>query len=109
MAIIAIFNLDCWQGDAVNTFTNSKINEVIYIKCLDGFRVKGKYILLLQALYGLRQSPLLWYNKLTIILKKEGLRPVAKEPCLYYNDWLIVFFYINNIIVACRKEDLLKL
>ena len=47
IAIIAIFDLDCWQGDAVNIFTNSKINEVIYIKCLDGFGVKGKYILFL--------------------------------------------------------------
>ena len=47
MAIITIFNLDCWQGDTVNAFINSKINEVIYIKCPDGFRIKGKYILLL--------------------------------------------------------------
>ena len=47
MAIIVIFNLDCWQGNIINIFTNSKINEVIYIKCLDRFRVKGKYILLL--------------------------------------------------------------
>ena len=47
MAIIVIFNLDCWQGNAINVFTNSKINKVIYIKCLDGFGVKGKYILFL--------------------------------------------------------------
>jgi len=34
------------------------------------------------------------------MLKKEGLKPVAEEPCLYYNDWLIVFFYVNDIIAA---------
>jgi len=34
---------------------------------------------------------------------------VAEEPCLYHNDWLIVFFYINNITAACRKKDLPKL
>src|SRR6266700_7678433 len=106
MAIVAIFNLDCWQGDAINVFINSKIDEVIYIKCLNGFGVKGKYILLFQALYGLRRSPLLWYNELTTILKKEGLRLVVEEPYLYYNDWLIVFFYINDITVTYRKEDL---
>ena len=59
MAIVTIFNLDCWQGNAINAFTNSKINKVVYIKCLDRFGVKGKYILLLQVLYGLRRSPLL--------------------------------------------------
>ena len=46
MAIIAIFNLNCWQGNTVNAFTNSLINKVIYIKYLDGFKVKDKYLLL---------------------------------------------------------------
>ena len=34
---------------------------------------------------------------------------MAEEPCLYYNDWLIVFFYINDIIATYQKKDLLKL
>ena len=100
MAIVAIFDLDCWQGDAVNAFANSPIDEVVYIKCPDGFTIKGKCLLLHRALYGLRRSPLLWYGDLTTTLKKEGLKPVAEEPCLYHNDWLIVFFYIDNITAA---------
>jgi len=86
IAIIAIFDLNCWQGDAVNIFANSEINEVVYIKYLNRFLIKGKCLLLQRALYGLRQSPLLWYNNLTITLKKEGLKPVAEEPCLYHNN-----------------------
>ena len=109
MAIITIFDLDCWQSDAVNAFVNSLIDKIIYIKCPDGFLIKGKCILLLRALYGLRRSPLLWHSDLIIILEKEGLKPVLEEPCLYYNDWLIVFFYINNIITTYRKRDLPKL
>jgi hypothetical protein len=46
---------------------------------------------------------------LTTTLKKEGLKPVAEEPCLYHNDWLIVFFYVDDITAAYRKRDLLKL
>ena len=46
MAIIAIFNLNYWQGNVINAFANSLINKVIYIKYLDRFRVKGKYLLL---------------------------------------------------------------
>jgi hypothetical protein len=34
---------------------------------------------------------------------------VAEEPCLYYNDWLIVFFYVDDITVAYKKKDLPKL
>jgi hypothetical protein len=54
MAIIIIFDLNCWQGDAINTFANSLINKVVYIKCLDKFVIKGKYLLLVKVLYGLR-------------------------------------------------------
>jgi len=46
MAIVAVFDLDCWQGDAVNAFANSEIDKVMYIKCLDGFLIKGKCLLL---------------------------------------------------------------
>jgi len=71
--------------------------------------IKGKYLLFLRALYRLPQLPLLWYSDFTITLKKEGLKPVVEEPCLYYNNWLIVFFYVNDITVAYKKKDLLKL
>ena len=53
MAIVAIFDLDCWQGDAVNTFTNSLINKIVYIKYPDGFGIKGKCLLLYKVLYRL--------------------------------------------------------
>ena len=46
MAIVTIFNLDCWQGNAVNVFINSEINKVMYIKCPDRFLIKGKCLLL---------------------------------------------------------------
>jgi len=108
MAIIIIFDLDCWQDDTINAFTNNLIDKIVYIKCPDGFGVKGKCLLFYKALYRLQQSPLLWHSNLTITLKKEGLKPVTKELYLYHNDWLIVFFYINNITAAYRKKDLLK-
>ena len=59
MAIITIFNLDYWQSNTVNTFTNSLINKIIYIKCPDRFVIKNKCLLLVRVLYGLQQLPLL--------------------------------------------------
>ena len=46
IAIIVIFNLNCWQGDVINIFINSVINKIVYIKYLDGFMIKGKCLLL---------------------------------------------------------------
>ena len=37
MAIVAAFNLETWQCDIVNTFANSLINKIVYIKFPDSF------------------------------------------------------------------------
>ena len=59
LALIARWDLESRQLDAVNAFPNAKLDEVVYIELPDGFKIQGKIALLLQALYGLRRSPLL--------------------------------------------------
>ena len=59
MAITAARNLEAFQLDAVNAFTNSELDETVYCAFPDGFQQDGKCLLLLRALYGLRRSPLL--------------------------------------------------
>jgi hypothetical protein len=57
-------------------------------------------------LYGLKEAPLLWYNDLCTSLRKIGLKPVPGIPCLFTNEKLIVFFYVDDIVVLVRSEDL---
>ena len=59
MAITAAFDLEARQFDAVNAFTNSQMDETVYIEFPDKYKMPGYCILLLRALYGLRRSPLL--------------------------------------------------
>ena len=35
-----------------------------------------------------------------------GLQEVPGEPCLFVNAWLIVFFYVDDIVALCRKKHL---
>jgi hypothetical protein len=42
-----------------------------------------EYWLLLKTLYGLRQSPRHWYDKINAILISIGLKPSLEDPCLY--------------------------
>jgi hypothetical protein len=42
MAITAYFDLDTKQLDAINAFTNSWINEEVYVQCVDGYKEQGK-------------------------------------------------------------------
>ena len=57
MAITAVFDLEAQQLDAVNAFTNSILDEIVYVDFPDGFRQPGFCLLLLRALYGLCRSP----------------------------------------------------
>ena len=87
--------------DTINVFTNTYINDVIYVKYPDGFESPRYCQRLLQALYRLLCSLLLWFKDLSNILQKLGLLPIPKASYLFTNDKLIVFFYIDDIIVLC--------
>jgi hypothetical protein len=50
---------------------------------LDGFPILGMLIEVKQALYGLVDSPLLWYKKFTSTLVKLKLEPIKEEPYIY--------------------------
>jgi hypothetical protein len=99
MAIAAYFDLNIQQFDAINAFTNATINELIYVRYPDGYHVPGHCLMLRKALYGLPRSPLLWYNDLAKAFKSLGLRLIPKTPCLFCNDEIIVFFYVDDIVV----------
>jgi hypothetical protein len=101
MAIAAAFDLEIRHYDAVYAFTNSKLDEKIYCDYPEGFERLGKCLLLLRALYGLKRSPLLWYTDFTTSLEELGLQPVPGVNCLYTNDRLIVFFFVDDIVILC--------
>jgi reverse transcriptase-like protein len=109
MAVTAAFDLETWQTDAVNAFTNSDLDETVYCDCPEGFKLPGSCLQLFRALYGLRRSPLLWLKEFSGTLTKLGLTQVGEDLCLFANDWLIVFFYVDDIVSLCRTTDLPKL
>ena len=106
MAIAAYFNLDIYQFDAINAFCNALIDELIYIRYPDGFQVPGSCLKLLKALYGMPRSALLWYNKLFSLLTKLGLKPVLDTNCLFSNDKLIIFFYVDDIVILYHPSNI---
>ena len=106
MAIMAAFNLEARQYDIVNAFTNSELDETVHCACPEGYTKEGSCLLLLRALYGLRRSLILWLKEFSKTLRELGLEEVSGEPCLFTNDWLIIFFYVDDIVALCRTEHL---
>ena len=104
MAISAAFDLEAHQFDAVNAFVNSDLDEEIYCQPPEGYQRPDSTWLLLRALYGLKQSPLLWYRDFTTALEDLGLQPVPGVNCLFANDFLLLFFYVDDIVVLYHKK-----
>ncbi len=100
MAIVAAFSLETHQYDAINTFANATLPNPIPCQCAEGYE-RSEYLLwVLNALYRLKTSLILWYRDFTATLEDLGLNPVPESNCLYVNDWLILLFYVDDILVA---------
>jgi hypothetical protein len=59
-ALVAAFDLNLRQRDAVTAFLNSRLEKEVYTRMLEGFEMLGRCWKLQKALYGLRISPRLW-------------------------------------------------
>ena len=66
LSVVAAFDFEVEQMDVKTTFLLGDLEEEIYMKKLEGFMVKVKKELvckLNKSIYGLKQSPRMWYQK----------------------------------------------
>ncbi len=106
MIISTAFDLKIWQYDVVNAFINNEIDEKLYNEKSNEFFRFDYCWRLNKILYELKQVSILWYRNLITILKDLELQSISKMNCLFVNDWLILFFYVDDIMIICQKENL---
>jgi len=99
-ALVAAYDLDLRQRDAVTAFLNSILEKETYTQMPEGFGRPGKCWKLRRALYGLRISPRLWQQEASGVLQKLGLRQVPEDPCVFVGNGILVFFYVDDILIA---------
>jgi hypothetical protein len=109
MAIAAAFNLELRQYDATNAFINALLDHEIYVQCPEGYADRDYVLLLLRALYGLKEAPRLWYQELVRTLTKLGFKPVPGVECLFTDGKLLVFFYVDDIVTLCLPQYIKEL
>lgn len=108
------------QVDYENAFVQAVLPEPVYIEMPRGYRQEGKIFKLYRNVYGLREAPLNFYNKLVNGLTKEGFSVSQRDQCLFLNksksmvcvSWVddCLFFalddeQIQSVIVGLRKND----
>jgi len=110
MAIAAHFDLEIKQFDVINAFINAKRDpkgQRVAVQLPDGFQIPGKCAELDRALYGLKDSPALWFKEFTMTLQTLKLISCKEEPCIYMDlsRKVFVIFYVDDIQFLYHKKD----
>lgn len=106
LALMALENMEAEQVDVNNAFTESDLNEVIYMHPPKGMKLKnGRVLRLLKSLYGLKQSAREWNHRCNKVLKKMGFQRSEADPCVYYRvaDNAIVGVYVDDLLILAPK------
>ena len=101
------------QFDVKCAFLNGKLNETIFMAQPEGFEERDLELvcLLLQALYGLKQSPKCWQEALTKAMHGLGLSPTLSDPCVFKNDLntIIAALWVDDgLVIGQNKEEVMK-
>ena len=101
-----LLNLKSKQGDVTAAFLHADLgkNEKVYVEMPLGFRKKGKVLSLKKTLYGLRQSPRMFWKYLTKAMQTCGMEPSNFDPCLFVGDRVIAICYVDDILFWATDE-----
>lgn len=99
-ALSVQWDMDITHLDVTTAFLNGHLNENIFMYLPVGFECKdkGKVLKLKKAIYGLKQSSLMWYERVKDCLCEMGFKMSCNEPCVFTkfsdNIKIIVAVYI---------------
>ncbi|CAI7785244.1 unnamed protein product [Closterium sp. NIES-54] len=106
-----VYGADYDKTYSPNAFLQSKLDRVLYMYQPDYFDDgTGR---LLKSLYGLKQSPLLWYRALDVVLLGSCWKKSQVDMALYFKVgddgvtcWVLV--YVNDLLAASSSSAMLK-
>ena len=107
LALAARFSWPIRQMDVITAFLNGTLTEDVYMEIPEGFHATGdtnKVCHLKRALYGLRQAPRVWYNKIDSWLQNQNLKRSTSDPNMYYSieagKYTIVLIYVDDMLLT---------
>ncbi|CAM8953528.1 unnamed protein product [Rhodiola kirilowii] len=106
LACAACFDLEIEQLDVTTTFLHGTLDEVIYMRQPLGLinaEMPEHACLLKKSLYGLKQSPRLWYKRFDSFVLSIGFVRSNYDSCLYFssldNDPVYLLLYVDDTLL----------
>ena len=76
----------------------------------DYYRKETCVLQIHKGLYGLKESPLLWWRHFNAVLKKNtSLKPSVYDECSFYGEGIIMLVYVDDILFLGRKQEINRL
>lgn len=105
LCVVVQRNWNIKQFDVKTAFLNGALEEEIYMQQPQGYDDgTGRVCRLLRSLYGLKQAAKCWYECLKEYLKKSNLQESTADPCVYFNENLIILFHVDDGLIIGPDE-----
>ena len=99
-------NLKSKQGDVTAAFLHAELGpeEKVYVDMPLGFRQNGKVLRLKKTLYGLRQSPRMFWKYLTKAMKACEMETSGFDPCMFIGERVVAVVFVDDILFWATDE-----
>jgi hypothetical protein len=101
--------------DVKTTFLHGDLEEEIFMKQPESYAVKGKKELvckLKKSLYGLKQSPRMWYQKFDTNMLGLGFKRSKEDHCVYsklIGDHVIyLVLYVDDMLLIGNNKEIIQ-
>jgi hypothetical protein len=124
LALAAYYGYECKQYDIITVFLNAVIDgRQIFVELPHGFedyviQLAGMATtatnqqlacLLLRALYGLKQSPMLWYREFEKFIRNLGFTPLFADACLFrHSNGCIIIIYVDDVLAMALIKAIIE-
>ena len=99
------------QVDYTNAFAQADLREEVYLEFPKMFGPKSGanvVLKLLKSLYGLRQAPRTFFEKLRDGLLERGYQQSTTDPCLFMKQGIMCVVYVDDTIFAGADASILE-
>lgn len=111
-ALSVQLNMNVTHLDVTTAFLNGNLKENIYMCLPEGFSLESsdkKVLKLKKAVYGLKQSSLAWYQKVSDTLHDLGYCQSKLEPCVYTknhsnNEKTVIGIYVDDFLIFSNNN-----
>lgn len=108
----AVKKMKVHHVDVKTAFLNSELDQEVYVVPPDGLEDGNGIWKLQKGLYGLRQAPKCWFEKIYGILTKLGFKQGKVDQCVFQKgdtgNEIFVLLYVDDLLVASADLEEVK-